>query len=187
MVLIKEPYRFYHKQHLVPFGEYVPLKSLLGGFFAFFRIPMANFSEGGSEEKTLPVAGVHAGISICYEDAFGEEVIQGMPKANLLVNVSNDAWFGESLAPHQHLQMAQMRSLETGRAMLRGTNNGISAIIDHHGDIIGTSPQFREHVLTADIQPVSGSTPYILMGNSFVLLLSLSGLLFCIYLVKRQH
>lgn len=187
MVLVAEPFSFYHKQHLVPFGEFVPLKSLLGGFFAFFRIPMANFSQGDSAENTLPVAGLHAGISICYEDAFGEEVIAGMPKANLLVNVSNDAWFGESLAPHQHLQMAQMRSLETGRAMLRGTNNGISAIIDHRGDIIGISPQFKRHVLTADIQPMSGSTPYIVLGNSFVLIFCVLTLFLCVYIVKRPN
>lgn len=181
-VLLGDEFAFYHKQHLVPFGEFVPLKSLLGGFFDFFHIPMADFSSGEREDNTLPVAGLHAGISICYEDAFGEEVIKALPKANFLINVSNDAWFGDSFAPHQHLQMAQMRALETGRPMLRGTNNGVSAVIDARGEIIATSPQFKQHVLTAAIQPMQGNTPYVWLGNYFVLVLCLCSLILPLWL-----
>ena len=172
LVLLGDPFQIYSKRHLVPFGEYVPLKSLLGGFLEFFNIPMADFSVGHAEKNTLPVHGLKAGISICYEDAFGEEVIEALPQANLLINVSNDAWFGDSFAPHQHLQMAQMRALETARPMLRATNNGVSAIIDSHGNITAVSPQFQQAVTTGTFQPMSGSTPYVWYGNWLIVSLS---------------
>jgi apolipoprotein N-acyltransferase len=177
-VLIKQPFAFYHKQHLVPFGEFIPFKSMLGSLFSILNIPMADFSRGSRDQLTLPITGgLQAGISICYEDAFGDEMIDAMPQANLLINVSNDAWFGDSLAPHLHLQMAQMRSLEGGRPMLRATNNGVSAIFDHKGNIKSVSPQFQQTVLTGSIQPRQGSTPYVLVGNSVIVI---SSFLFCL-------
>lgn len=157
--------QFYYKSHLVPFGEYIPLKALLGGLLELMRVPMANFSRGDIRQPLITVAGRSVGVSICYEDVFGEEVIRGLPEASLLVNVSNDAWFGDSLAPHQHLQMARMRSIETARPMLRATNNGISAVIDHEGTVLATSPQFEVAVLDGKVQPRSGATPYVLVGN----------------------
>jgi apolipoprotein N-acyltransferase len=160
---------FYHKRHLVPFGEYIPLKSILGNVLGFFQVPLADFSSGPADKSYLQVAGVKAGISICYEDVFGEEVIRALPEANILVNVSNDAWFGDSFAPHQHLQKARMRAIETGRPMLRATNNGISALIDDKGRLISVSPQFEEYVLSGEVQPMTGSTPFSLYGNWVVL------------------
>jgi apolipoprotein N-acyltransferase len=165
--------QFYNKRHLVPFGEYIPLKSALGGMLDILHVPMADFSRGADKQPLLEVAGHKAEVSICYEDAFGEEVIRGLPAAELLINVSNDAWFGDSLAPHQHLQMARMRALETARPMLRATNNGISALIGHHGRLRAVSPQFQVFVLTGTVQPRRGATPYALTGNGPVL-----GLLF---------
>jgi len=164
---------FYHKRHLVPFGEYVPFKGILGGIIDFLQVPMSDFSAGNGDHLLLDVAGHKAGISICYEDAFGEEVIEGLPRAGLLVNVSNDAWFGDSMAPHQHLQIARMRALETGRPMLRATNNGVSAIIDHRGTVTGRSPQFAVDVLRGSIQPMQGATPYVRFGNYPVVILVL--------------
>ncbi len=157
--------QFYYKSHLVPFGEYIPLKALLGGLLELMQVPMANFSRGDVRQPLITVAGRSIGVSICYEDVFGEEVIRGLPEASLLVNVSNDAWFGDSLAPHQHLQMARMRSIETARPMLRATNNGISAVIDHEGTVLATSPQFEVAVLDGKVQPRAGATPYVLVGN----------------------
>jgi apolipoprotein N-acyltransferase len=162
--------QFYLKSHLVPFGEYIPLKNLLGGLLELMQVPMANFSRGDINQPLVTVAGRSVGISICYEDVFGEEVIRGLPEASFLVNVSNDAWFGDSLAPHQHLQMARMRSIETARPMFRATNNGVSAIIDHHGDVLATSPQFEVAVLDGKVQPQTGATPYVLVGNWPVLI-----------------
>jgi apolipoprotein N-acyltransferase len=177
---------FYHKRHLVPFGEYIPLKSILGNLLGFFQIPMADFSSGPAEKSYLQVAGVNAGISICYEDVFGEEVIRALPQAQILVNVSNDAWFGDSFAPHQHLQKARMRAIETGRPMLRATNNGISALIDEKGKLIAVSPQFQQYVLTGEVQPMTGSTPYSIYGNWVVIAFSTLLLVLGFYFSRRK-
>lgn len=178
--------QFYFKSHLVPFGEYIPLKFMLGGLLDILKVPMADFSRGKERQPLLTVDGYAVGVSICYEDVFGEEVIRDLPEASLLVNVSNDAWFGDSLAPHQHLQMARMRSMETARPMLRATNNGISAIIDHHGNIKSTSPQFEVAVLDGEIQPRQGVTPYVAWGNWPVLTGLYLVLAVCIWLNRNQ-
>ena len=163
--------QLYNKYHLVPFGEFIPLKWLLGDLLQFLNIPMANFNNSEAHQPIVNMSGLKGAVSICYEDVFGEEVINGLPEANFLINISNDAWFGDSLAPHQHLQKAQVRSLETARPMLRSTNNGISAVIDHEANVLATSPQFKEHVLTANFQPMQGSTFYVLVGNYLVLVI----------------
>lgn len=163
----------YHKNHLVPFTEYLPFKWLLGSVVSFMQVPMSDFSRGGAEQKPLAVAGQRAGISICYEDAFGEEVIRALPEATLLVNVSNDAWFDDTWAPPQHLQMARMRALETERPLLRGTNTGITAVIDPKGRIVTRVPQFEIAVATATIQPRTGMTPYAITGNWSIVTLML--------------
>jgi apolipoprotein N-acyltransferase len=165
----------YYKRHLVPFGEFLPLKWLLHPLIDLLRIPMSDFSAGEPAKNRLRLAGYEAGISICYEDAFGEEVIRALPEAAFLVNASNDAWFGDSLAPHQHLEMARMRALESGRYLLRATNTGVSAVIDPAGVVVGLSPAFRQDVLTREILPMAGMTPYARMGN--VAIVGLLGLL----------
>ncbi len=163
----------YHKNHLVPFTEYLPLKSILGGLVSFMQVPMSDFSKGGADQAPLKVADQYAGISICFEDAFGEEIINALPEATLLVNVSNDAWFDDSWAPPQHLQMARMRALETGRPMLRATNTGISAVIDEKGRIIERAPQFQVASISATIQPRTGMTVYAVTANWLVVVVAL--------------
>ncbi len=163
----------YAKRHLVPFGEFMPLKRWLGPLIEWLQIPMSDFTPGDSARPLLRVAGYWAGISICYEDAFGEEVIEALPQAAFLVNASNDAWFGDSLAPSQHLEMARMRALESGRYLLRSTNTGISALIDPQGKIQGFSPEFQRHVLSGEIIPLQGATPYVRVGNWAVVLFSI--------------
>jgi apolipoprotein N-acyltransferase len=165
---------FYFKRHLVPFGEFTPLKSLLQPVVDLLRIPMSDFTAGSEARPLLNLAGYPAGISICYEDAFGNEVIQALPDAAFLVNASNDAWFGDSLAPPQHLEIARMRSRETGRYMLRSTNTGISALIGPMGELIDTSPAFEQHVLSGELVPMQGSTPYARYGNVPLVLLALT-------------
>ena len=165
---------FYHKRHLVPFGDYLPLAEWLRGLIHFFDLPMSGFSAGPDSQPLLEAAGQKIAAAICYEDIFGEELIQGLPQASLLVNATNNAWYGNSFAPHQHLEMSRMRALETGRYMLRVTTNGVSAIIDARGKILGRSPQFQTHVLTGEAVPRRGATPYVLLGNGpMVLLLGL--------------
>ncbi|MDP2706691.1 MAG: apolipoprotein N-acyltransferase, partial [Burkholderiales bacterium] len=160
----------YRKQHLVPFGEYPPLDPLFRWLMRNLQIPMSDFSAGPPDQPPLTVAGQKIGVSVGYEDAFGEEVIRALPQASLLVNVSEDAWFGDSVAPHQRLQMARMRALETGRPMLRAANTGPSALIDHRGEVVARSPQFQVHAFTATVQPMQGVTPYVRFGNGPVVL-----------------
>lgn len=155
---------FYRKRHLVPFGEYMPL-GVLRGLINFFDLPMSSFSPGSDRQPLLEAAGHKVAASVCYEDAFGEEMRDFLPEATLLVNGSNNAWYGDSLAPHQHLQISRMRALESGRPLLRATTNGISAVIDERGRLQTTSRQFEQAVIHGVVQGRSGSTPYITFGN----------------------
>lgn len=164
LALIDEAPQFYHKRHLVPFGEFMPLRGLLAWMEDMIEIPMSDLG-AGEGRPVLSTDGWTAGVSICYEDAFGDEVIDALPEADLLINVSNDAWFGDSLAPHQHLQIARLRALETARFLLRATNTGISAVIGPRGEIIAQAPQFQTHVLTAQAVPRQGLTPFARWGN----------------------
>lgn len=168
----------YDKRHLVPFGEYFPLKFLYEGLAAALSIPMSDFSRGRADQHSLSVAGHLAGISICYEDVFGNEVIDALPAAGFLINISNDAWFGDTIAPHQHLEIARMRALETGRYLLRGTNTGVTAIIDAKGKIVAKAEQFAETVLVGGFELREGATPYVRFGDFPVLLLSAAFSLF---------
>ena len=155
----------YAKRHLVPFGEFLPFKAWLGPLVQLFEVPMSDFSRGDAERPLLAVGERLVGASICYEDAFPAEVAQALPDAELLINVSNDAWFGDSLAPHQHLEIARMRALENGRYLQRATNTGISAIIDERGEVLGTVPSFVRGGFAAEVQPRAGATPYSQLGN----------------------
>ncbi|MFA5627024.1 MAG: apolipoprotein N-acyltransferase [Thiohalomonadaceae bacterium] len=166
----------YHKHHLVPFGEFVPFESWLRGLIEFFDLPMSGFSPGPAGQPPLAVAGQLAAMSICYEDAFGEELLHNFPAATLLINGSNNAWYGDSLALHQHLEIARMRTVETGRPLVRATTTGISALVDHYGQITQSTPAFEQLVLRGEVQPMQGLTPYIRWGNMPVLLLLVLGL-----------
>ncbi|OOG22850.1 apolipoprotein N-acyltransferase [Thioalkalivibrio denitrificans] len=172
IVHVSEQPAAYHKRHLVPFGEYMPLRGLLRWLDAYLEIPMSDLSSG-SGRPLLDVGGITMGTTVCYEDAFGGQAIEALPEAQLLLNVSNDAWFGDSIAPHQHMEIARMRSLESGRDMLRATNTGVSAVIGHRGELIATSPQFEAHVLTTQAQPRAGVTPFARWGNNAAILLTL--------------
>jgi len=152
---------FYHKSHLVPFGEYVPLENLLRGLIRFFDLPMTGFIPGPQHQPPLQVAGNKAAITICYEDAFGAAVASNLQDATMLINGSNNGWYGDSGAPHQHLQIARMRALETGRPLARATTTGISALVDHRGHILKRSPQFVLYTLDGELQPMTGTTPYV--------------------------
>ncbi|MBT5230717.1 MAG: apolipoprotein N-acyltransferase [Methylococcales bacterium] len=167
------PLQFYHKVHLVPFGEFMPFESILGNLLKALKIPMAHFAGGGDQQPLFHIKNIPIAMSICYEDAFGEEIISALPEAQLLVNVSNDAWFGESLAAPQHLQMAQMRALESGRTLLRNTNTGISAVINPDGSIQQQLASFKRDVLTATVKARAGLTGYALWGNAPVIILVL--------------
>ena len=162
----------YRKNHLVPFGEFIPLRSVLGWFVnEVLQIPMGDQASGGANQPPLNVAGQKIAVNICYEDAFGEEIIHALPQATLLVNVTNDAWYGDSFAAIQHNQLSQMRALETGRMVLRATNTGVTSVIGVDGRIQAMLPQHEEGVLTASVQGYVGSTMYVVWGNGGVLVL----------------
>lgn len=187
LLVIGEQPGVYHKRHLVPFGEYVPLQQLLRGLIGFFDLPMSSFTPGERQQPLLVAAGQPLAPSICYEDAFGEELLDFLPQATLLVNGSNNAWYGNSWAPHQHLQIARMRALETGRMLMRATTNGISAVVDQHGKIVARSPQFASYVLTAEVQPRQGATPYVQLGNWPVLILLFLSAVIMLLLPRVTH
>jgi len=174
---------FYQKRHLVPFGEFIPFRGLVKAILGDIDIPMSDFNEGALEQPQLQAKRNPLGISICYEDAFNWEIRRAMPTATLLVNLSNDGWFGDSIAPHQHLQIARMRALEMGRYLLRATNTGISAIINQKGQVVLKSPQFEVSVVKGQAQTFDGGTPFSLAGNIPLLVL----MIFCILIAVILH
>ncbi|NND90792.1 MAG: apolipoprotein N-acyltransferase, partial [Granulosicoccus sp.] len=175
----------YRKRHLVPFGEYMPLRFILDSVANFIDIPMSDLSAGSGPHEPLYLQGVAIGVSICYEDVYGEEMRALLPAANLLVNVSNDAWFGDSAAPHQHEQKARMRAREFARPMIRVTNTGVSSVIDYRGDVLGRIGHDVQGILDVQVQPRTGYTLYARTGNWPVFIL---GIALCITagLVNRK-
>ncbi len=163
--------QIYKKRHLVPFGEYIPFRKLIDLFGNIVTLPAGDIS-AADEAVMLDVRGHGIASSICYEDAFGNEMADFFPQAELLLNISNDAWFGDSLAPPQHLQIAQMRSLELGRPMMRANNTAVTAFIDYKGKIISKAPGFEVTSLTYDIQPRQGSTPFSIWKNMPIVVFS---------------
>ncbi len=151
----------YHKRRLVPFGEYVPLEDWIRGLITFFDLPFSVISSGQREPALLQANGYRIGNAICYEIAYPTLVAEQARDADVLLTISNDAWFGDSIGPYQHLQIARMRAQETGRYIIRATNNGISAIINTHGQVIAESEQFTATTLTGTVYPTQGLTPFV--------------------------
>jgi apolipoprotein N-acyltransferase len=167
------PPQVYRKTHLVPFGEFIPLRPVLAWIVNVLAIPLQDFSRGTLQPVPMNLAGQRVAVNICYEDAFGEEIIRQLPEATLLVNVSNVAWFGRSIAPMQHLQISQTRALETGRYMLRATNTGVTGIVNERGKAVKVAPQFETAAVTGEVQGHAGATPYVRWGNYAMLALCL--------------
>jgi apolipoprotein N-acyltransferase len=177
----------YRKWHLVPFGEFIPLRPVLAWIVGVLSIPLQDFTPGTREPHPLEVAGERVAVNVCYEDAFGEEIIRQLPAATLLVNVSNVAWFGRSIAPRQHLQISQARALETGRYMLRATNTGMTAVIDERGQLVQAAPQFSTAAVSATVRGYSGATPYVRWGNSLALALCAALLALTVWLGRTRR
>ena len=167
LMLDGEGRQTYRKRHLVPFGEYFPVPDFVREWMRLLSLPSSDMHPGEDEQPLLVAAdGTRMAAAICYEDAYGAEQLSALPDAQVLINVSNDAWFGDSIAPFQHLQVARMRALEAGRWMVRATNTGVSAFIDHRGGLRMTANQFEFAMITADVEPRSGATPYTVVGNT---------------------
>jgi apolipoprotein N-acyltransferase len=156
----------YRKRHLVPFGEYFPVPETVREWMRLMSIPVSDLSPGEENQPLLrTVNGLELAVAICYEDAYGAEQLYALPDADLLINISNDAWFGDSVAPHQHLEIARMRAVEAGRYVIRATNTGVSAFIGPSGQILESAPQFELAVMQREVVPHSGLTPYARTGN----------------------
>ncbi|WP_246188938.1 apolipoprotein N-acyltransferase [Pandoraea anapnoica] len=179
----------YDKHHLVPFGEFVPWG--FRWFVDMMHIPLGDFLRGSATPSGFPVRDQRIAMNICYEDLFGEEIAQAlrnMPEpATVLVNSTNLAWFGDTIALDQHLQIARMRTLETGRPMLRATNTGATAIIDAHGHVQGRLPAMTVGALTGSVQPYTGLTPYVRFGNVPALVLALVALGLGLVMTRRSR
>jgi apolipoprotein N-acyltransferase len=165
----------YRKKHLLPFGEYLPWQPVSGYILNSLSLKLGNFKSGGIDQPLLKAGGYRFITSICYEDAFGNEGIRSLADAAYLVNVTNDGWFGHSIEPHQHLQIARTRAMETGRFLLRSANTGITAIVAPDGTVVSRAPAFKVTTLTGTITPMSGITPYARFGDvpviGFILIL----------------
>jgi apolipoprotein N-acyltransferase len=171
VVALTQPPQFYIKRHLVPFGEYFPVPALVRRGLQLLDLPYTDLEPGSQDQPLLAIAGEEVAVTICYEDVFGAEQLGFLPDATLLINVSNDAWFGDSIAADQHLQIARMRAAEVGRYLLRSTNTGISAVIDPQGRVVNRAPEFEPAVIRDSVQGFRGATPYVLWGNYAILAL----------------
>ncbi|MEH6388201.1 MAG: apolipoprotein N-acyltransferase [Pseudomonas profundi] len=174
----------YLKHKLVPFGEYVPLEQWLRGVIAFFDLPMSSFSRGPAKQAPLSAMGYELAPFICYEAVYPDFAARLAAQSQLLISISNDSWFGRSIGPLQHLQMARMRSIESGRWMIRGTNNGVTALIDHQGKLREQIPQFAALALKGEVQPREGQTPFLRWKSWPLGVLMVGGLLLC--LLRRR-
>jgi apolipoprotein N-acyltransferase len=185
LVALTDERQTYVKRHLVPFGEFYPVPGFIREWMRLMNLPTGDATPGAADQPPLAVGDEKLAITICYEDVFGAEQLQYLADATLLVNVSNDAWFGDSIAPHQHLQIARVRAAEAGRYLLRATNTGVTAVIDPQGRVVDELPQFRAGVLKARVRGFTGSTPYAHAGNYLVVILAFAALV-AVYAAERR-
>ena len=159
----------YHKRKLVPFGEYVPLQDWLRGIISFFDLPMSDFRTGPADQPllTMQTAGTTLSINpaICYEIVYPDFVRRHSQDAQLILTVSDDSWFGTTIGPIQHLQMAQMRALENGRPVIRATNTGLTAFINPQGEVYQQADAYTATAITDTVTPMTGHTPFGRFGS----------------------
>ena len=177
---------WHDKHHLVPFTEFVPVPGFVRQWLKLMTLPYSDFNRGAAQQEPLEAAGQRVAATICYEDAYGSTQLPALRTATLLVNVTNDAWFGHSTARYQHLQISRMRAREAGRPMVRAANDGVSAVIGAHGEIVKTAPEYEANVMRTRIQPRIGLTPYAYAGNWPVVSLALVFGLFGAYVGRRS-
>jgi apolipoprotein N-acyltransferase len=173
---------WYDKHHLVPFAEFFPVPHFVRSWLRLMSLPYSDFTPGAAEQPPLAAAHLQLGATICYEDAYGSSMLAVLRDADALVNVTNDAWFGRSTARHQHFQIVRMRALEAGRYLVRAANDGISAVIGPHGEVLARAPEYVAVVLVSKIVPLRGLTPYAVVGNWLIVSLALLALAYGLWL-----
>jgi apolipoprotein N-acyltransferase len=189
-VLVMDPatpgVAWYDKHNLVPFSEFFPVPGFIRSWLRLMSLPYSDFNRGDAAQAPLDAAGHKILVGICYEDAYGSTRLSALGTATLLVNVTNDAWFGHSTARYQHLQISRMRALEAGRPMVRAANDGVSAVIGARGEILSRAPEYEANVMRSQVQPRTGLTPYARIGNWPVVCLALVFGLFGAYLGRHR-
>ena len=176
VLALDETVSWYDKRHLVPFAEFFPVPRFVRSWLRLMSLPFSDFTPGKADQPPLPAAHLRLGATVCYEDAYGSAMLRVLPDADALVNVTNDAWFGHSSARHQHFQIARMRALEEGRYLVRAANDGISAVIGPHGEVVQRAPEFTPVVLDSAIVPLTGLPPYAYVGNWLIVSLAAAAL-----------
>ena len=176
----------YHKRHLLPFGEYFPVPNSVRSWLKSMGLPNRDIERGEIIQEMPKLGNIFIAPSICYEDIFGSELLGYFPEANLLVNITNNAWFGKSFASEQHFQMSRMRAIETGRYLLRATNTGVTAIVEPNGIVQERAQSFNKFVLSGTFEPMIGSTPYIKYGNSLIVILMILNLFLGFLWIRKQ-
>ncbi|MHC6526610.1 apolipoprotein N-acyltransferase [Vibrio proteolyticus] len=183
-----DPTERYHKHHLLPFGEFVPFERILRPLAPFFNLPMSSFSRGAFVQPNIVANGRHMAPALCYEIIFNEQVRQNVTdETDFILTLSNDAWFGRSIGPLQHMEIARMRALELGKPLIRSTNNGVTAVTDYKGNVLTQLPQFETGVLRAELESTSGQTPYRLIGSWPLYAWTLLSLIAGYLLSRRKH
>ena len=178
---------FYDKHHLVPFAEYFPVPQFIRSWLRLMNLPYSDFTAGAAVQPVIVAGGTRLAPGICYEDAYGSADLAALRGgAELLVNVTNDAWFGHSWARYQHFQIARMRALEAQRPLIRAANDGISALVGERGQILAQATQFQPMVLRGSVQPRAGLPPYVRLGNTPIVVLGLLGAGCCAWRRRRK-
>lgn len=165
IMTLSDRVRFYDKHHLVPFAEYFPVPGFIRSWLRLMNLPYSDFTPGAAQQPAVDAGGTTLAQSICYEDAYGSANLAPLAHAALLVNVTNDAWFGHSWARYQHFQIARMRAIEAQRPLLRAANDGVSALVGEHGQVLARAPEFQPVVLRGTVQPRAGLPPYARAGD----------------------
>ncbi len=178
--------QWYDKDHLVPFAEFFPVPDFVRSWLRLMSLPYSDFTRGGSSQPPLRAAGLRLATTICYEDGYGSAQLDELREADTLVNVTNDAWFGHGSARHQHFQIARMRAIEAQRYMLRAANDGISAVIGPHGEVVARAPEFRQFVLRSVVTPRVGRPPYACVGNWLIISLATLALVAAVLAARRR-
>jgi apolipoprotein N-acyltransferase len=184
ILALDEDLQFHDKHHLVPFAEFFPVPKVVRRWMRMMNLPYSDFTAGGAEQKPLRIAGLVLEASICYEDAYAPTRLRGLREATALVNVTNDAWFADSPARYQHLQISRMRAQEARRDLIRAANDGVSAVIGPRGELRATAPEYRPAVLRSTVEPRTGLPPYARTGN--LPLLAFAGLLLLLAVARAR-
>ena len=176
VLALDERVSWYDKSHLVPFAEFFPVPSFVRSWMRLMSLPYSDFTRGAVDQPPLPAGGLKLATTICYEDAYGSSLLGVLHEADGLVNVTNDAWFGHSSARYQHFQIARMRAMEARRFLIRAANDGISAVVGPHGEVVARAPEFTPYVLQSSVVPRTGLPLYARVGNWLIVGLALVAL-----------